>query len=117
MKTITSQPLPSHNFSHYMEKARVKTSPSTMELQQKIPHNPDDATLSFIFNEYPFLNTPHSSVTSLKTIVGFQLGSEALQQLVSVNHPNIISIRKIVKTNPKESHQPNYGQTSYTFHY
>ena len=117
MNTNTSQPLPGNHFKTYMDKARVKTSPSMMELQPKAPKNTNEAVLHFSFSDYPFLNNSHPLVTSLKTIVSFKLTSDSLQKLVNVNHPNIISIHKIVKTNPRDFNQRNPNQVSYTFFY
>ena len=87
--------------SPQQEKSRVKTSPSSPHVVPSKPRQIDETVLPFHFSEYPFLNTPHSFVSTLKTTLSLKLTPQVLQNLVNIQHPNIIPIRKISKTTPR----------------
>lgn len=97
-------------------KGRVKTSPSPQSSSLVSQQKNDETVLPFHYTEYSFLNLPQSSVNTLRTTVNFKLSPETLQKLVSVNHPNIIAIRKIIKSSPRTA-QLNTPNAHYSLFY
>ena len=53
----------------------------------------------------------------LKTIVNLDLTTEKLEKVIKLTHPNIIGLRKIVRSSPREVYQGSKHRSYYSFYY
>jgi hypothetical protein len=84
------------------DRVRVKTSPGGGQNLAESPKRPPQETIMiFNYEQYPFPNSQAADTSLLKTIVNLELGTEKLEKVIKLAHPNIVGLRKIVRSSPK----------------
>lgn len=110
-KTTTLQRSPKKEHSA----ARVKTSPSLEKSPLPQCKLAEDAIIPFPSSRYPFPNKTSNAISGCKTSITLRITAQVLEKIVRVNHPNMIGIKKILKSWSKE--QSECGGTHYSFFY
>jgi hypothetical protein len=98
------------------ERTRLKTSPGGQSINEPPKRTNQETIMIFGFEQYPFPNEEAPATPLLKTIVNLELSTEKLEKVIKLTHPNIIGLRKIVRSSPKEALQSRH-RSYYSFYY
>lgn len=84
-----------------LDKTRLKNALNTSTSSFSQFKKNQETIMIFGFGQYPFPNEDNSQTSLLKTIVNLELNTEKLERVIKLTHPNIIGLRKIVKSSPR----------------
>lgn len=100
------------------ERVRLKTSPAAGSKPSAVVKGAvGESVMVFGFDQYPFPNDANSPLLLLRTVVNLSLSTERLEKVIKLTHPNIVALRKIVRSSPREPQPSARTQTYYSFYY